>query len=386
MWDSSSEVRYFVLPERPEGTAELSEEELAALVTRDAMVGVGRVHVPMSRPRRSSWRSTGPTAPPRSNGELVFEAPWESRLFGVTVALAEAGQFEWSEFQQRLIGAVGRWEAEHPDGEGYRYYERWAEALESLLGDRGIVAPDSVGERAAELAGRPAGHDHDHAMTTSTAVAASGGRSASATAEARWEAGYRAEVTVRQFRFVVDEPPGFGGEDAGAMPTEYLLDRDGLVLRAWPSPTSPASASLELGPLTRQGRRNLRRTVVRCHRPRGHLRRAPATRDRRASSSGRRGSATSRTRWPGPPGQGLGNPGVGAPHGCRVFAAPLSRSTHSDAGKHSDQTVQVLIWKAPARQAVSAESSTSSGWNALTPGIRSSSRKPYSAPMANRQA
>ena len=30
-------------------------------------------------------------------------------------------------------------------------------------------------------------------------------------------------MTVRQFAFVVDEPPGFGGEDAGAMPTEYLL-------------------------------------------------------------------------------------------------------------------------------------------------------------------
>jgi nitrile hydratase len=46
VWDSSSEVRYLVLPERPEGTADLSEEELAALVTRDAMVGVGRVTPP----------------------------------------------------------------------------------------------------------------------------------------------------------------------------------------------------------------------------------------------------------------------------------------------------------------------------------------------------
>ncbi len=46
VWDSSSEVRYFVLPERPEGTDELTEEQLAALVTRDAMVGVGRVPAP----------------------------------------------------------------------------------------------------------------------------------------------------------------------------------------------------------------------------------------------------------------------------------------------------------------------------------------------------
>jgi nitrile hydratase len=43
VWDSSSEVRYFVLPERPAGTEALSEEQLAGLVTRDAMVGVARV-------------------------------------------------------------------------------------------------------------------------------------------------------------------------------------------------------------------------------------------------------------------------------------------------------------------------------------------------------
>ena len=42
VWDSSSEVRYFVLPQRPAGTDDLSEEELTGLVTRDAMVGVGQ--------------------------------------------------------------------------------------------------------------------------------------------------------------------------------------------------------------------------------------------------------------------------------------------------------------------------------------------------------
>ena len=43
VWDSSSEVRFFVLPQRPPGTEKLSEVELAALVTRDAMVGVAQV-------------------------------------------------------------------------------------------------------------------------------------------------------------------------------------------------------------------------------------------------------------------------------------------------------------------------------------------------------
>jgi nitrile hydratase len=43
VWDSSSEVRYFVLPERPAATEGLTEEELVPLVTRDAMVGVAKV-------------------------------------------------------------------------------------------------------------------------------------------------------------------------------------------------------------------------------------------------------------------------------------------------------------------------------------------------------
>ena len=43
VFDSSSEVRYMVLPERPPGTDDLSEHELAALVTRDSMVGVAKV-------------------------------------------------------------------------------------------------------------------------------------------------------------------------------------------------------------------------------------------------------------------------------------------------------------------------------------------------------
>jgi nitrile hydratase len=43
VWDSTAEIRYLVLPERPAGTERMSEEELAALVTRDSMVGVAKV-------------------------------------------------------------------------------------------------------------------------------------------------------------------------------------------------------------------------------------------------------------------------------------------------------------------------------------------------------
>jgi nitrile hydratase len=46
VWDSSSEVRYLVLPERPAGTERLSEEALRGCVTRDAMIGVARAQAP----------------------------------------------------------------------------------------------------------------------------------------------------------------------------------------------------------------------------------------------------------------------------------------------------------------------------------------------------
>jgi nitrile hydratase len=46
VWDANAEMRYLVLPERPAGTERLSGTELAALVTRDSMIGVGRVTLP----------------------------------------------------------------------------------------------------------------------------------------------------------------------------------------------------------------------------------------------------------------------------------------------------------------------------------------------------
>ena len=48
VWDSSSEMRYWVLPARPAGTEKLSESELAALVTRDSMIGVGLAAEPVA--------------------------------------------------------------------------------------------------------------------------------------------------------------------------------------------------------------------------------------------------------------------------------------------------------------------------------------------------
>jgi nitrile hydratase len=47
VWDSTAELRYLVVPMRPQGTEGWSEEELAALVTRDAMIGTGLARSPL---------------------------------------------------------------------------------------------------------------------------------------------------------------------------------------------------------------------------------------------------------------------------------------------------------------------------------------------------
>jgi nitrile hydratase subunit alpha len=51
VWDSTAELRYLVLPERPAGTGSWNEEQLAEIVTRDAMIGVAEVSVPAGSKR-----------------------------------------------------------------------------------------------------------------------------------------------------------------------------------------------------------------------------------------------------------------------------------------------------------------------------------------------
>jgi nitrile hydratase accessory protein len=104
----------------------------------------------------------GPGAPPRSNGELVFAEPWESRAFGLAMAASEAGGFDWEDFRQALIARVAAWESAAAPGDRYSYYACWSEALEQVLVSRALVADGAVLERAAALAVRPAGFDHDH--------------------------------------------------------------------------------------------------------------------------------------------------------------------------------------------------------------------------------
>lgn len=109
----------------------------------------------------------GPAAPPRANGELVFTAPWQSRLFGATMRLRESERIDWERFRQGLIAEIASHETELDQdpirsSDDYDYWGCWQRALESLLDEVGLVDDHELAARTAELAARPAGHDHDH--------------------------------------------------------------------------------------------------------------------------------------------------------------------------------------------------------------------------------
>src|SRR5262249_18200493 len=85
----------------------------------------------------------GRTAPPRKNGELVFEEPWQGRAFGMAVVLHERGVYAWEEFRQALIARIAAAEA---DGGPFVYYEIWLATFEGLLVRKGLVTPPEGGE------------------------------------------------------------------------------------------------------------------------------------------------------------------------------------------------------------------------------------------------
>lgn len=77
----------------------------------------------------------GALAMPRSNGELVFDAPWQSRAFGMAVTLSQAGFFTWDKFRAELAKAIAEKGQNGPDD----YYLRWLDALEAALGGKDLL-------------------------------------------------------------------------------------------------------------------------------------------------------------------------------------------------------------------------------------------------------
>ncbi len=100
----------------------------------------------------------GPAAPPRANGELVFTAPWQSRLFGTTMRLREKELIDWEEFRRGLIGEIADHTAQLEDPDDYDYWGCWQRALEVVLDARRVVTADQLDAVVTTLANRPPDH------------------------------------------------------------------------------------------------------------------------------------------------------------------------------------------------------------------------------------
>ena len=86
---------------------------------------------------------------PRENGELVFQAPWEARAFGLAVALNEKALYEWREFSAELAATIA---AAEQNNDSSSYYARWIASLEELVVTKGLISREQLDARTAECA------------------------------------------------------------------------------------------------------------------------------------------------------------------------------------------------------------------------------------------
>jgi nitrile hydratase accessory protein len=104
-------------------------------------------------------------------GEVSFSTAWEIRAFALAVAAHQNGQYDWPDFQHALSTAIRTWE-DSDTGEPWRYYDRWLEALESLLAQTGTLSASEVDERAYAVLSTPRDASHHRARREPVAVEA----------------------------------------------------------------------------------------------------------------------------------------------------------------------------------------------------------------------
>ena len=97
-------------------------------------------------------------APPRANGELIFTAPWQSRLFATTMTLRDRQIIEWETFRQGLISQIGAHETTLADSADFDYWGCWQRALETVLADAELVPTDDLQAASKVIADRPPDH------------------------------------------------------------------------------------------------------------------------------------------------------------------------------------------------------------------------------------
>jgi nitrile hydratase accessory protein len=104
------------------------------------------------QPDRQIADMGGASSLPRKNGELVFDAAWEARVFGMTISMHERQLFDWNEFRDELIEEIATADR---SGSESTYYERWLEAFEHLLVEKGLLSHEELAARLADFeAGR----------------------------------------------------------------------------------------------------------------------------------------------------------------------------------------------------------------------------------------
>ncbi len=106
---------------------------------------------------------------PGEGDQLSFEHPWELRAFALAVAAHNNGYYDWSEFQLALIGSIRRWEGDDAQAP-WRYYERWLEALETVLSGTGVLEGAELDDLAHIVMTTPRDADHQHARREPVAV------------------------------------------------------------------------------------------------------------------------------------------------------------------------------------------------------------------------
>ena len=104
----------------------------------------------------------GLAAPPRTNGELVFEAPWQGRAFGMVMTLCARNVIEWSRFREHLISEIALWDNAPNARPDWGYYSCWLVAAEKVLTENELLQKKEIEALFNTFTERPHGHDHQH--------------------------------------------------------------------------------------------------------------------------------------------------------------------------------------------------------------------------------
>jgi nitrile hydratase accessory protein len=94
---------------------------------------------------------SGSVAYPRKNGEPVFDAPWQSRAFGMVVRLHSVGVYPWDDFKTLLIDEISKQPCHEGPLDSTQYYLQWVNAFWRLLVSKGLLSETEMKKRAEEF-------------------------------------------------------------------------------------------------------------------------------------------------------------------------------------------------------------------------------------------